>query len=238
MTNAMQKFYAFLDRPLRPWSRFVLAGLVVFMALAFTAPMWRISMKAPQYPDGLYMDVWAYKLVGGNHGEHIQEINTLNHYIGMHHIEPHSFADLDWIPFALGILMLLTLRVAAIGSVRSLVDLSVLTGYVLAFMGARFVYRLWVFGHDLDPRAPIHVKPFMPVVFGTKQIANFTTHSLPQLGTLWITIFAVGVVGICLFHLLTGRRAAKATEIPASAGKTTPAVPGTRNERARESEPA
>lgn len=212
MNNAMQKFYEFLDRPLRPWSRFVLAAMVVFLALAFTAPLWKISMEAPQYPDGLYMDVWAYKLEGGDDGQHIQEINTLNHYIGMHQIVPEDFSDLDWMPFAMGFLIILTLRVAAIGNVRSLIDLSVLMTYVLAFMGARFVYRLYVFGHDLDPNAPFDVEPFTPVIIGTKQIANFTTHSMPQLGTLWITLYALGVGGICAFHLVSGRRAAARAE--------------------------
>ena len=32
---------------------------------------WKISMTAPQYPKGLYMDVYAYKLEGGDEGQHI-----------------------------------------------------------------------------------------------------------------------------------------------------------------------
>ena len=37
---------------------------------------------------------------------------------------------------------------------RSLIDLCVSFGYFSVFSMARFVYRLYVFGHDLDPRAP------------------------------------------------------------------------------------
>lgn len=172
-------------------------------------------MEAPQYPRGLWMDVWVYKLTGGNEGQHIQEINTLNHYIGMHAIEPAGFADLDWMPFALGILVLLTLRVAAIGNVRSIVDLSVLVVYVLGFMGARFVYKLYVFGHELDPHAPFHVEPFTPVIIGTKQIANFTTHSWPQLGTLWLLLYATGVIGLMIASFVAVRsREKKAGAVP------------------------
>lgn len=206
MRRALSGFYQTIGRPLPGWSRVGLLVVCVLLFLTYQWPLWRISMEAPQYPRGLYMDVWVYKLTGGNNGQHIDEINTLNHYIGMHRIEPASFADLDWMPFALGILVLLTLRVAAIGNVRSIVDLSVLVVYVLGFMGARFVYKLYVFGHELDPHAPFHVEPFTPVIIGTKQIANFTTHSYPQLGTLWLLLYAAGVIGLMVASFVAARR--------------------------------
>ena len=209
LQRPLEKFYAFLDQPLIFAHRVAIALSVAFLVLAFFFPLWRISMEAPQYPNGLWMDIWAYDLVGGGEdGRHIQEINTLNHYIGMHRIERADFADLDWMPFGFGLLAILALRVAAVGNVRSLVDLAVITTYVLAFAGARFVYKLYVFGHDLDPAAPFDVEPFMPVIIGTKQIANFTTHSMPQLGTLWVTLFALTVSVSALWHLVAGRRAA------------------------------
>ncbi len=220
----IDKFYSYMDQPLRFWSRFVIVGLVAFIPLGFTSPLWRISMDAPQYPDGLYMDIHAHKIEGGNDGQHIQEINTLNHYIGMPPIVPADFADLDWMPFALGILALLALRTATIGNVRSLVDLCVLVFYILGFMGARFVYKLYVYGHDLDPEAPFTVEPFMPVVLGTKQIANFTTHSLPQEGAVYVSIFALGVAFLMVYHLVMGRRDAKRiiAEERARRGASTP----------------
>lgn len=208
MKLMMDKFYEFLSRPLFGWSRLVLVALAIPLVLSFTAPLWRISMTAPQYPKGLYMDIYAYKLEGGEDGVHIQEINTLNHYIGMRKLDAAAAADLDWIPFALGALLLLTLRVAAIGTVRNLIDLAVMTGYVSAFAFGRFVYRLWVFGHDLDPTAPVRVKPFMPVVLGHKTVANFETYSLPQLGSYYLVTFTTGVFVVALLHLILGRRKA------------------------------
>src|SRR5687767_14669742 len=100
----------------------MLVASCLFLVLAFFHPPWRISMEAPQYPNGLYLDIWAYTIEGGNDGQHLAEINNLNHYIGMHTIDRAEFADLDWLPFALGILILLTLRVAVVGNVRSLID--------------------------------------------------------------------------------------------------------------------
>ena len=60
-------------------------------------------------------------------------------------------------------------------------------------------------GHNLDPKAPVRVAPFMPV-FGTKQIANFTVTSLPRFGSVYMGIFALGVVGLTVWHLWRGRR--------------------------------
>lgn len=208
MKGSLEKFYAFLDRPLFGWGRIVLGLLVIPLALSFTAPLWRISMTAPQYPDGLTMDIYSYKLEGGDDGQHIDEINVLNHYIGMHSIDRAALSDLDWLPFALGALLLLALRVAAIGNVRGLIDLVIATTYVSVFAFARFIYKLWVFGHDLAPDAPVKVEPFMPVVIGTKQIANFETTSLPLMGSVWLGLFVIGTMTIALWHLIAGRRRA------------------------------
>ena len=204
----IKKFYEFLNRPLFMSARVLLALLVVPLALSFTQPLWRISMTAPQYPKGLYMDVYAYKLEGGDEGQHIKEINTLNHYIGMHSLDRTAAADLDWIPFALGALALLALRVAAIGTVKDLVDLMVVAGYVSAFAFGRFIYRLYVFGHELAPDAPVRIKPFMPVVLGHKTVANFETFSYPQAGSYFLGGFVLGVFGLLVWHLVAGRRAA------------------------------
>lgn len=210
----VDRFQEFLDEPIRFRSRILLALLVIPLLLSFTQPLWRISMEAPQYPEGLYLDVYGYKLDAGHQGHDIQEINELNHYIGMRKIARTEFADLDWIPFALGLLAILTLRAAAIGDVRALIDLSVLATYFSLFSMARFVYKLYVFGHDLDPTAPVNIAPFMPVVLGTKQVANFTTHSWPQWGTGFMTLFGVGLLGITAWHCWMGYRDAWGGESP------------------------
>jgi hypothetical protein len=213
MKNPLRKFYDFLDRPLFGASRVVLALLVVPLLLTFTAPLWKIHLLAPQYPKGLFMDIWSYKLEGGDDGQHIQEINTLNHYIGMAPIDRAALSDLDWLPFAIGALALLALRVAAIGNVRALVDLAVVTTYVSLFGLGRFAYKLYVFGHDLSPTAPVKVPPFMPALLGTKQIANFTTTSLPQLGSLYLGLFVTGVLVLLGWHLVAGRVQAARAEL-------------------------
>jgi hypothetical protein len=207
----VDKFYSFLQRPLFGKARVLLVLLAIPLALSFTAPLWRISMEAPQYPKGLYLDIYAYKVEGGNNGQHLQEINTLNHYIGMRTLDRSSMSDLDWIPFALGALLIFGLRVAAIGNVSALVDLFVMTSYVSLFAFGRFIFTLYKFGHELKPEAPVKVPGFMPAVFGSKQIANFTTHSFPKEGSYYLGAFVAGVVVVLFWHLIAGRREAVRT---------------------------
>jgi len=218
MKDALLRFHRFLDRPLLKWSRLLLVLLCVPLVLSLSAPLWRISMTAPQYPKGLYLEIYTHRLDGGHDGRDIQEINTLNHYIGMRHIDRADLDELDWLPFAIGLLVLLTLRCAAIGNIRMLVDLAVLTFFVSAFAMGRFVYKLYSYGHDLDPKAPLHIEPFTPAIFGTKQIANFSTSSFPQMGSIWIGVFVTGLAALTVWHLFVGRRDAKreaAAELPA-----------------------
>lgn len=204
----VNRFYEFLQRPLKPAARPLLALLVVPLVLSFFWPLWRISMEAPQYPAGLYLDVYAYTVEGGNNGQHLQEINTLNHYIGMRTLDREAMSDLDWIPFALGALCVFGLRVAAIGNVSALVDLVVMTTYISAAAFGRFIYTLYIFGHHLKPDAPVKVPGFMPAVLGSKKIANFITHSWPSAGSYLLAIFALGIVAVLLWHLASGRREA------------------------------
>jgi hypothetical protein len=125
----------------------------------------------------------------------------------MARIDRASLSDLDWIPFAFGALVLLTLRVAAVGDVRSLIDLLVLSGYFGVFSLGRFYYRLYVFGHNLDPRAPFEVEAFTPPIFGTEQIANFTTTSLPGGATLLVGVFVLGLFAVVAWNLAGSMRA-------------------------------
>jgi hypothetical protein len=196
MHSALERFYRNLARPLHFPSRLLLGLLVLPLAAAFMAPLWNIHMVAPQYPQGLDLDIYAYTVEGD-----IDEVNTLNHYIGMARIDRAALTDLDWIPFALGTLIVLTLRVASIGDKRSLVDLSVLFLYFSLFSLGRFYLKLYVFGHNLDPAAPFDVEPFTPAVFGTKQIANFTTSAFPRWGSVWVGVYGLGILAALGWNL-------------------------------------
>jgi hypothetical protein len=206
MRPRADSFWEYLDTPLRGRARLLLVALVLPLLLSFAFPLWRISMTAPQYPDGLTLDIYSHRLVGGNDGHDVQEINVLNHYIGMRSITRDELRDLDWLPFGFAAMALLALRAALLGNVRTIIDLSMIAAYVSFVAFARFVYMLWDFGHHLDPKAPVEIEPFMPVVLGSKQIANFTTHSMPQLGSLLMGAFTLGVWALTCAYLWRGRR--------------------------------
>lgn len=207
MDGFWRRFNDILGRPLPGWTRALLIVAIVPLGLSFLWPLWRIHMLAPQYPDGLVLSIYAHTVEGD-----VQEVNTLNHYIGMAPISRAELSDLDWIPFAIGALALLALRLAAIGDRRSLVDLTVMTAYFGVFSAGRFVYKLYAYGHNLDPRAPMDVEPFMPPVLGTQTIANFTVSSLPGPSTFLIAVFAALLVVLTVAQvgvpLLRGHRAA------------------------------
>ena len=183
-----------LDRPVSGTARVLLLVAIAALLVGGTLPLWRISLVAPQYAEGLTLDMYAYQIVAGNGGQDLAEINTLNHYIGMKPIAQADFLEMKLLPFAIGVFALLALRAAAIGRIASLVDLLVLFLYFGAFSLGSFVYRLYSYGHHLDPKAPMDIEPFMPVLIGSQQIANFVQTSLPLAGTLCMTVFLLLVL--------------------------------------------
>jgi hypothetical protein len=195
------RFHALMAEPLVPWTRLLLLGLAIPLAVSFTQPLWNIHFVAPQSSQNLDLDIYAHTIEGD-----VGEINTLNFSIGMARIDPQAFSELDWLPFAMSALVLLTLRVAAVGTVRSLIDLSVLLFYFSAFSLSRFYYTLYRFGHNLDPYATVEVEPFTPAIFGTQQVASITTSSYPQAGVWLIGVFALGVVFLTVWHIVRGLR--------------------------------
>lgn len=189
MKNFLRREHRFLRRPLNLWSRLLVLAAGVILVLAAFQPLWRIRLVAPQYQEGLELHIFAHKLVGGNGGQDLHEINNLNHYIGMRAIEQSDFVEMKWVPFALGVFVLLAIRAALIGRMISLIDLTVLFMYFGLFSLGNFAYRLYSYGHELDPRAPMTIEPFTPVVFGTQKIANFVQSSYPQTGGWLLALY-------------------------------------------------
>jgi copper chaperone NosL len=187
-TSALQRL---LDRPVSLTGRALLLAAIVALLAGGVLPLWRISLVAPQYAEGLSLDMYAWQIVAGNNGQDLAEINTLNHYIGMKPIAQADFLEMKVLPFAIGAFSLLTLRAIVVGRIISLVDLAVLFFYFGAFSLGSFVYRLYSYGHHLDPHAPMKIKPFMPVVIGSQPIANFEQTSLPLVGTACMAAFLV-----------------------------------------------
>jgi hypothetical protein len=182
-----------LDEVLSTRARLAVLGAGFLLLVAVFFPLWEITMFAQMFPEGIRMWIYPHKLVGGNAGADLQGINILNHYIGMQEIRAQDFPEMKFIPFALGLFFLLGLRTAVFGRVHQLVDLLVLFIYFGLFSLAAFYYRMYTFGHQLSPEAPIKVAPFTPPVFGRQHIANFDVYSYPGPGTYLLVAYALAL---------------------------------------------
>jgi hypothetical protein len=186
----IEKSNRFLELPLGLAPRVLLLLAVLLLIPTYLLPLWRMTMFAPQYPQGLRLDIYSYKLDGGNRGQDVKEINLLNHYIGMKDLDAADFTEFKWIPFVVGGLGLLFLRAAAHGKMAHLVDVIVLFGYFSLYSLWSFAYKMWSYGHNLDPTAPVTVDPFMPPLAGHKTLANFEVYSYPAPGSYALALVA------------------------------------------------
>lgn len=171
-------------------SIFVVIGC---LATLWFFPMWRIDLAAPQYPEGLYMNIWINHLSGD-----VEIINGLNHYIGMAPIHEEDFKEFVYLPVAL-------MSFCGLGLVVLLLNRK--TGYyiwaaIFLALAGLSMYDFWKweydYGHNLDPNAPIQVPgmAYQPPLIGYKKMLNFEALSQPDVGG-WFFIIA-GVVLITL----------------------------------------
>jgi hypothetical protein len=195
VSGLLRREFRFLHKPLNVWSRLLLLAAAVTIGVSLFFPLWKMHLVAPQYSDGLDLYIFPYKIHGGGlNGQHLNEINNLNHYIGMKPIQAADFMEMRWMPFVFGLIILMTLRSVVFGEMSNVVDLFALYSYFGVFSIGSFWYRLYQYGHSLDPHAPVHIKPFTPMLIGVKQIANFREHSFPQAGAYLLCVSVLLIV--------------------------------------------
>ncbi|HEU4700451.1 MAG TPA: hypothetical protein VFS40_14800 [Gemmatimonadales bacterium] len=195
----------------------ILLGSAALVVAAVRLPLWGMTLVSTQFPEGLRMVVYPNRIIGD-----INELNTLNHYIGMMPISDGFFTELRILPAAF-------LAIAALLAVAAVVRRAWSTALPLAAMGAlagyggwSMVHRLYQFGHDLDPRAAIHIEPFSPPMLGFNQIAQFATWSYFSWGTFLPLVAGLLAAAVLVADLRAGR----GTTAPAGAtrGGTSPAA--------------
>lgn len=69
-------------------SKYLMIGGSLLLLSLFVMPMWNITLKAPQYPDSIGMNIWINKIEDMNPND-IKNINLMNHYVGMAEIPEH-----------------------------------------------------------------------------------------------------------------------------------------------------
>lgn len=177
----LEKANVFFAKPLRFRSRLVILVGALLLIPTYLFPLYNMTFFSNQYTDGLNLSLYSHKLEGGHPvgRDDLREINTLNHYIGMRPLLESDFSEFEWIPLAIGVFFILALRTIVLGRMSNLVDTAVLFAYFGLFSFWGFYNRLYEYGHNLDPTAPIKVSPFTPPIFGTRELANFTVYSYP-----------------------------------------------------------
>ena len=159
---------------------------------AYFTPLWQISLWAPQYPEGLNMKIWIDHLSGN-----VDQINGVNHYIGMNHIGDEMFPEFGFLIYVIGALIALGFAAFLIGKRWSLYGFFALI--TLFGMGVLADMYRWGYdyGHHLDPKAAIKVEgmSYQPPLIGYKELLNFLAYSGPDTGS-WILIG-----GACLLIL-------------------------------------
>jgi len=173
-------------------ARILVAVAALLLIPAAFLPVWKITLIAPQYPDGLSLVLYPHKVAG-----EVQEVNILNHYIGMKEIEPNEFPEFRFIPF----LILRFLAFAVLAAMAARLEIAALGWIDFVVFGlvmlVDFQHWLYEYGHNLSPSAPISMDPFTPKFIGTTQVANFTVQSWPAAGAILMGIAgALGPVAL------------------------------------------
>lgn len=204
-----------LSRALVAISSLLLAGLFFF-------PLWQVRLTAPQYPEGLGMNIRINTIEGATETD-LNNINGLNKYIGMKPIDPETIPELRFMPWIVGALIISGLAVAAMG--RRTILYSWLAGFFALGVAGLVDFWRWEYdyGHNLDPATAIIKIPgmsYQPPLIGTKQLLNFEAVSLPGIGGILAGVaFALGLFAV-IHSLRQGGATQRSRRGVSAAGET------------------
>jgi copper chaperone NosL len=141
----------------------IVSGIMLIGVLY--VPMWYIDLDAPQYPEGLQLQIFPDK-IGGN----VDIINGLNHYIGMKTLHTEDFIEFTVLPYIIGFFAGTFILAGLIRNrklIRSLLGLFILFGIIAMVDFWRWEYN---YGHNLDPNAAIIVPgmAYQPPLIGSE----------------------------------------------------------------------
>lgn len=178
-------------------------GAATLVALSATLPLWTMKMKAPQYPKGLFLNAYGTHMTGD-----LRELDILNHYIGMPSIEAPA---LETAMFPVGIAVLIVL--CLLSPLHPWLRRLAVTGTVLmpVVILADLQWRLYEFGHSLDPTAPIRLKAFTPLVVGETTMGNFVSRGMVSWGFFCFIAAAILLVLADRFGRRSGLRGSRPT---------------------------
>ncbi|WP_310993078.1 hypothetical protein [Aequorivita marina] len=177
----------------------MIIGSLLLLGL-FKFPLWNIVLGAPQYPDPLGMNIYIQGIEGVEEFD-IQNIDGLNHYIGMKPIpKPEEMWEFEVFPMVIGIMVALGVIIGILGFLGK-VSYKWFLGWfiVMSILGLLGMYdfNLWLieYGTDLDPMAIMKLEnldgtpmTYKPPLLGYQKMLNFDVDSWPSTGAYMIFI--------------------------------------------------
>ena len=180
----------------------MITGSLLLLTL-FIFPLWKITLVAPQYPEPLGLDIHITHLADGLQFNDVNNIDLLNHYIGMEHLPSAEnvkkgtvppFKEFTIIPIAVIFMTVLGVVFGFIGN-RKLYLIWIIVMIILGIVGMYDFYNwLYIYGHNLNPDAILKIvdqttgelMAYQPPAFGFKQMLNFGVYSYPSTGVYFI----------------------------------------------------
>jgi nitrous oxidase accessory protein len=183
-------------------SRLLLLAAAAALVVSSRFPYWHMKLNAPQYPKGLSLAIYPDHVAGD-----VDEIDGLNHYIGMRKIGTAAVAERR-----LGVpairLLAIALAIAAMCRSRWAVLLVIPAILFPPMFLADLYWWLRDSGLGLDPKAPLSssIKPFVPQFLGSGKIGQFRTEASLGPGC-YLSLFALGASAVFASVMLCpGRR--------------------------------
>jgi hypothetical protein len=178
----------------------VMLASVVMMGVYFF-PLWNVRLTAPQYPEGLGMQIRINTVEGATEND-LNNINNLNHYIGMKRIEPEAIPELRIMPWIVAGIIVTGLATAALAK-RQLLYAWAAGFLAIALIGLIDFWKWeYDYGHNLDNEHAILKIPgmtYQPPLIGAKQLLNFRAVSLPSIGGILAGVaMALAVTAVVL----------------------------------------
>lgn len=181
-------------KKLKIWTRLAIFLSAILLVMVLFFPIWEIELSAPQYPEGLSLQIFAGKL-GGD----LDIINGLNHYIGMKTLHAGDFIEFTVLPYCIIFFAVLTFF-TAIRNKRGLFYFTTILFTLFCIVAMADFWRWeYNYGHELNPEAPIQVPgmAYQPPLIGYKKLLNFEAFSIPNTGG-WLFIAAAAILVICM----------------------------------------
>ena len=171
----------------------MIIGSLLLLGL-FKFPLWNIMLGAPQYPEPLGMNIHINEIKGVSEFD-LQNIDGLNHYIGMKTIpKPEDMWEFSIFPKVIISMVVLGVLIGLLGFMGK-VNHNWFIGWfiVMSILGIAGMYDfnswLTAYGSELDPNAIMKIlnddgspMTYKPPLFGNQKMLNFDVSSLPHTG--------------------------------------------------------